>query len=241
MGKSKLIAVKLESLVFDYRFNESDLRDLFSAVGTVADVMLLDEVEAPDIAIIEFADSEMASAAVEKFNGSQFNIEGFTAVVSVTELTPEIERALLVKAHILSSSGEAAIDPYRHTDKFGRYVARYLVGADKMSAEYSVIGRLVGVGGENVKSIFKTTGAHVKVLGKARAAEDPLYVRVSAESKEAFESGKKLTEQLIQETYDDYAKWCDRHYIPVPPIRLNVIEGSEVLRPFGRLSAYYFS
>ena len=241
MGKPKHLVVRLESLVFDYRFNEADLRELFGKHGEVRDVMLLDELTAPDVAIIEFCDSESVERAIADLDGAELNVEGFTAVARVAALTPDVERALLVKAHILSADPfEGPIDPYGHNEKLSRYVARYLVGAEKMSPEYSVIGRLVGIGGDNVKSIFRSTGAHVKVLGKPRASDEPLYVRVSAESKEAFEKGKQLTEQLIQDTYDDYKKWCDRHYLPVPEIHLNVIEGSETLRPIGRLASYFF-
>ena len=50
-----------------------------------------------------------------------------------------------------------------------------------------------------------------------------------------------MTERLIQDMYDDYAKWCERHYIQVAPIRLRVVTGQETLRPLGRLIDYSFS
>lgn len=157
-------------------------------------------------------------------------------------MNPSIERALLAKAHIVTSTFEDdVIDPFDNVNNLNRYTCRYVLGADKISSEYSVIGRIVGPGGDNVKGIFKQTGAHVRINGKQKSKEDPLHVRVSAETKEAFEAGRKLTETLIQEMYDDYTVCCERHNLPIPPIRLKVVEGSEALRPLGRLVEYHFS
>ena len=104
-----------------------------------------------------------------------------------------------------------------------------------MNNEYSVIGRIVGVGGENVKGIYKQTGCYVKVSGKAKSLNDPLHVRVSAERPESFKAGRALTEALIADMYEDYGKWCERHYLPITPVRLIVVEGSDALRPLGRI------
>ena len=48
-----------------------------------------------------------------------------------------------------------------------------------------------------------------------------------------------MVEQLIKETYEDYERWCDRHYLPVAPIRLKIVEGSDALRPLGRILRYF--
>jgi hypothetical protein len=237
----KHIVVWIESLVFDYRFLEADLKAEMGKYGDVAEVMLLDDTVAPDIAIVEFEEEESAKKAVKALNDSERIIEGYKGIVRAVEMTPHVERSLLVKAHIVASSVmDDLIDPFDNYNTLNRYTCRYIVGADKMSGEYSVIGRIVGVGGENVKTIHRETGAHVRLNGKSKSKEDPLHVRVSAETKDAYEKGKAMTEKLIQEMYDDYAKWCDRHYIPVPPIRLRVVEGAESLRPLSRLLSYYF-
>ena len=239
---SKLVAVKLECLLFDFRFCESDLFSEFSSVGIVKDVMLLDEQLVPDVAIIEFSTYQEAKKAVDTFDNSQRDIEGFTAVLRVVELTPHVERSLLVKAHIVAhSQSEHVIDPYDNFNKLNRYTCRYVVGAERMHPEYSVIGRILGVGGENVKGIYRSTGCHVRINGKQRGGGEPLNVRVSAESQSAFVRGREAAEQLIKETYEDYAKWCERHYVPVTPVRLRVVEGSEALRPLNRLIDYSFS
>jgi hypothetical protein len=157
-------------------------------------------------------------------------------------MTPSVERALLVKAHILSSSlQDEVIDPFDNFNKLTRFTCRYVVRAEKMSSEYSVIGRILGVGGENVKSIFRTTGCHVRINGKQKAENEPLNVRVSADNIESFTKGREMTETLIQDMYDDYQKWCERHYIPVAAIRLRVIQGQESLRPLARLVQFSFS
>ena len=241
-GMSRHLVVWLESLAFDYRLIETDLKDTFSKFGEIVEVMLLDDKTAPDIAIIEFESSQSVKDAITAFDGKAQTVEGYTAITRAVEMTPAVERALLVKAHVISSSMEDnLIDPFDNYNSLNRYTCRYVVGADKMNSEYSVIGRIVGAGGDNVKGIFRQTGAHVRINGKQKSRDDPLHVRVSAETKEAFEAGRKMTEALIQEMYDDYAVWCDRHYIPVPPIRLRVVEGSETLRPLGRLVDYHFS
>jgi hypothetical protein len=237
----KHVVVWIESLVFDYRLIETDVKAEMSKYGDVVEVMLLDDVVAPDIAIVEFEDAQSARKAVGALNGVEKVIEGYTGIMRAVELTPAVERALLVKAHILASSKyDDVIDPFDHFNTASTYTCRYVVGADKVSSEYSVIGRIVGVGGENVKSIFKQTNAHVRLNGKPKSRDDPLHVRVSAETREAFEKGKELTEKLIQEMYDDYAKWCERNYVPIPAIRLRAIEGSETLRPLPRLISHYF-
>jgi hypothetical protein len=244
---SKFVAVKIECLAFDYRFSESDLRREFSAFGSVKDVMLLDEQLIPDIAIIEFASAAEAIKAVESLNNSKKIVEGYTGILRLVELTPPVERALLVKAHMLSSTNDHPeddnrfIDPFDHCNTLNRFTCRYVVGAERMNQEYSVIGRILGVGGENVKGIFRSTGCHVRINGKQRGGDEPLHVRVSAENQTSFLKGREMTEQLIREMYDDYAKWCERHYVPVTPVRLRVVEGAEALRPLNRLIDYAFS
>jgi hypothetical protein len=230
------VVVRLEGLLFSYRFNESELNAEFSQFGKVCEVMLLDEENAPDIAIIEFETSEAATAAVDTLDSTERTIEGYLGVtVRVALLTPDLERQLLVKAHILANSSSSQIDPFEYSAPHNKLICRYVVGADKMHSEYSVIGRLVGMGGENVKTIFRETGCYVKVNGKAKSVDDPLHVRVTADSKDSFAAGRAMTESLIQEMYNDYEKWCERNYLPVTPVRLIVVEGSDVLRPLSRL------
>lgn len=239
---SSLVAVKIECLSFDYRFCESDLKTLFGPFGSIKDVMLLDEQLVPDIAIIDFALHADAKKSIQALNNLQINVEGFTGILKVIELTPKVERALLVKAHILANAGsDQLIDPFDHFNKLNKFTCRYVLGAEKMNVEYSVIGRILGVGGENVKAIFRSTGAHVRINGKQRNGGEPLNVRVSADTRTAFDKGRQLTEALIKEMFDDYAKWCEKHYIPVSPVRLRVVEGSESLRPLNRLIDYAFS
>ena len=241
MSTSRHVVFWLESLLFDYTLIEADIRAEFSQFGEVAEVMLLDDKNASDIAIIEFETVEAVEKAIATLDGNEKLVEGFRAIMRVVEMTPKVERALLVKAHILAASKfDDLIDPFDNYNAMNKYTCRYVLGAEKMSSEYSVIGRIVGVGGENVKGIFKQTNAHVRINGKQKSREDPLHVRVSAETLEAYQQGKAMTEKLIQEMYDDYATWCDRHYVPVPPIKLRVVEGQESLRPLGRLVEYHF-
>ena len=230
------VVVRLGGLLYGYRFNESELNEEFSKFGKVAEVMLLDEENAPDIAIVEFESPASAQAAVDALDLTERCIEGYAGVTArVALLTPDLERQLLVKAHILANANSSTIDPFEYKSPHNKLVCRYVIGADKMHGEYSVIGRLVGVGGENVKGIFRETGCYVKVNGKARSTDDPLHVRVTADSREAFAAGRAMTELLIQEMYNDYEKWCERNYLPVSPIGLVVVEGSDVLRPLSRL------
>ncbi len=230
------VVVRLEGLLFSYRFNETELSREFSKFGKVSEVMLLDEENAPDIAIVEFQNAEAAKCAVDALDGTERSIEGYTRVTArVSPLTPDLERQLLVKAHILAHANSSPIDPFEYTSVHNKLVCRYVVGADKMHGEYSVIGRLVGVGGENVKGIFRETGCYVKVNGKAKSIDDPLHVRVTADNRDAFAAGRAMTELLIQEMYNDYEKWCERNYMPLTPISMVVVEGSDVLRPLSRL------
>lgn len=239
---SRHVFVRIEGLVFDYRFSEEDIRVEFSKFGNIVDVMLLDEQNASDFAIVEFEMAEAATTAVAEVDLTERNVEGYTGILRAILMTPSVERALLVKAHILSSSlQDEVIDPYENFNKLNRYTCRYVVGAEKMSSEYSVIGRILGVGGENVKSIFRTTGCHVRINGKQKSDNEPLNVRVSADNIESFTKGREMTETLIQDMYDDYQKWCERHYIPVAPIRLRVVQGQESLRPLARLVQFSFS
>ena len=241
MSTSRHIVVWIESLLFDYRLIESDVRQELSKFGEIVEVMLLDDKNACDVAIVEFETCESVEKAIVALDGQERVIEGYTGVFRAVEMTPKVERALLVKAHILAASKyDDVIDPFDNFNNLNKYTCRYVLGADKMSSEYSVIGRIVGVGGENVKNIQKVTNAHVRINGKQKSREDPLHVRVSAETREAYEQGKAMAEKLIQEMYDDYAVWCDRHYVPVPPVRLRVVEGQETLRPLGRLVEYHF-
>ena len=238
---SRHVVVRVEGLVFDYRFHEEDLKREFFNYGKIADVMLLDEQNVPDIAIVEFESAEDALKAVNALDQTERNIEGYTGIFRVILMTPSVERALLVKAHILSSSLEdELIDPFDNFNKLNRYTCLYVVGAEKMNSEYSVIGRILGVGGENVKNIFRTTGCHVRINGKQKSDGEPLNVRVSADNLEAFTKGREMTEILIQDMYDDYHKWCERHYVPVAPVRLRVVQGAESLRPLGRLIEFSF-
>lgn len=233
---SRHLAVRLEGLVFSYRLSEVEIERELAQFGKVSEVMLLDEELAPDVAIVEFVSAHAAQRAVVALEGAQRTIEGFHGItVRAALLSPEIERELLAKAHILADG----TDPFDSNNAY-KFTCRYVIGAEKMHPEYSVIGRLVGVGGDNVKSIFRATGCNVRCNGKQKSAEDPLHVRVAANNKEAFEAGKQLTEKLIQEMFDDFAKWCERHYLPVPAIRLKVVEGSDVLRPLGRLIQHHF-
>ena len=230
------VVVRLEGLLFSYRFNEAELSQEFSKFGKVSEVMLLDEENAPDIAIVEFQNAEAAKSAVDALDGTERSIEGYGGVTArVSLLTPDLERQLLVKAHILAHANSSPIDPFEYTSPHNKLVCRYVVGADKMHGEYSVIGRLVGVGGENVKGIFRETGCYVKVNGKAKSIDDPLHVRVTADNRDAFAAGRAMTELLIQEMYNDYEKWCERNYMPLKPISMVVVEGSDVLRPLSRL------
>ena len=234
--KIRHIVVRLEGLLFSYRFQESDLTSEFSQFGKIIEVMLLDDENAPDIAIIEFASPDSAKAAVAALDMTERTIEGFQGITArVSLLTPELERELFVKAHILANQKAAQIDPFEYSSPHTKLVCRYVIGGDKMHAEYSVIGRLVGVGGEHVKSIFRETGCYVKVNGKARSADDPLHVRVTADNRDAFAAGRVMTETLVQEMYCDYEKWCEKNYLPLTPLRLIVVEGSDVLRPLSRL------
>ena len=228
--------------MFDYSLIEADIKQEMSQFGEVVELMLLDDRNASDIAIVEFEASESVEKAITALDGQQRVVEGYSAILRAVEMTPKVERALLVKAHILASSRhDDVIDPFDNFNTANRFTCRYVLGADQISSEYSVIGRIVGVGGENVKGIHKQTNAHVRINGKQKSRQDPLHVRVSAETREAYDQGKTLAEKLIQEMYDDYAVWCDRHYVPVPPIRLRVVEGQESLRPLGRLVEYHFS
>ena len=238
---SRHVVVQIEGLVFDYRLNESDLKSEFSKYGTVVDVMLLDDQVAPDIAIIEYKNSNEAERAVSTLDKTQRNIEGYTGILRVVLMTPSVERALLVKAHILASSiHDELIDPYDNFNRHHRYTCRYVVGAERMNQEYSVIGRILGVGGENVKMIHKATGCNVRINGKQKSDDEPLNVRVVSDNPDSFAKGREMTEALITDMYQDYEKWCERHYIPVAPIRLRVVEGQETLRPLGRIIQYSF-
>lgn len=234
--KIRHVVVRLEGLLFSYRFHETDLMTEFSQFGKIVEVMLLDEDNVPDIAIIEFEHPESAQAAVTALDMTKRTIEGFEGVTArVSLLTPDLERELLVKAHILANQKSTPIDPFEYSSPHTKLVCRYVIGGDKMHPEYSVIGRLVGVGGEHVKSIFRETGCYVKVNGKVRSVDDPLHVRVTADNKDAFAAGRAMTESLIQEMYTDYEKWCEKNYLPITVLKLIVVEGSDVLRPLSRL------
>lgn len=228
------VAVRLEGLVFDYRFNEGDVAEEFSKFGQVNEAMLLDEELAPDVAIVEFGRAEDAAKAAQALHQSTRNVEGYSATLRVQLMDPNIEHELLVKAHILSTGS----NPFSSHDKF---VCKYLLRADLMSPEYSVVGRIVGMGGEHVKAIQRATGAHVKVNGKPRSIDDPLHVRVAAESALVLAAGKAAAETLIQEMFSDYRKWCDKNYVLAPTIRVIVVEGAEALRPLGRLVEFFIS
>jgi hypothetical protein len=51
-------------------------------------------------------------------------------------------------------------------------------------------------------------------------------------------AARPMDEQLIKETYEDYERWCDRHYLPLAPIRLRIDERSDALRPSGSIFQY---
>lgn len=232
MSTSQVVC-RIEGLVFDYALNETDLRATFFQFQPLVDVMLLDEELAPDVCIVEFGTLDAAKRAVEALDGREQNFEGFIGRFRVCLVTPEIERELLVKAHILATGS----DPFDLEATRDRYLCKFVLGAEKISSEYSIIGRLVGVGGENVKAISRSTGAHVKVNGKAKSASDPLHVRVASETLEGLQAAKIMTEQLIAETLHDYEQWCGKHYLAVPAIRVIVVEGSEAQQTLGRLVA----
>lgn len=223
------LVIKLDGLVFDYRLLESELVEMFKPFGPVVEAMLLDEEFAPDVGIVEFKNKADAENAVKKLHSTDINVEGFTCTLNVAMMDADLEFRLLTRAHILAQG----TDPF-DLSKRDRFVCKYVLGAEKMSNEYSMVGRLVGIGGENVKSIFRQTGARVKVDGRPRSKEDPLHVRVSAETLDALNAGKTMAEQLIKDSLADFEMWCGKNYIPVPPIRVVVVQGGAE-RGLGRL------
>ncbi len=105
-----------------------------------------------------------------------------------------------------------------------KYTARFEIGVEN-EKDFQVARRLIGVKGQNMKHINKTTEAKLRLRGKGsgylegvskQESPEPLHLCVSCVSHEGYKRAVTMVQELLESIYEDYRKFCRNKNLPVP-------------------------
>jgi hypothetical protein len=237
------IIVELEGLPYDFAFSEDDLYELFGRYGGVKLVEFLDPSISPDIALIEFRDPADAIAAVNHLNNQSFLFDGHQVVLSLSFYDDQTDQELQSKLRIataqaMQQSGPAAVmtgSSYtKSTSINGTWQCRFVIGAEKMDANFPIVGRIIGPSGSHMKSIHEKTSAKLRLRGRRsnfregpdnKETDDVMHLCVSSNDEVSYRRACEMVEALMGGVYTDYSSFCRVKGIPVPSIQLLCIDG----------------
>lgn len=114
-----------------------------------------------------------------------------------------------------------------------KYQCQILVGIEE-DQKFRVVRRLIGSGGEHMKSIAIESGAKLRLRGRGSKflegpeqleSEDDLMLCISAPDAEGYEKAKSAASDLIQRVQQHYRNYCRKSGISCPQLRVDIHEG----------------
>mmetsp|Transcript_8020 Transcript_8020/g.13078 ORF Transcript_8020/g.13078 Transcript_8020/m.13078 type:complete len:412 (-) Transcript_8020:253-1488(-) len=114
-----------------------------------------------------------------------------------------------------------------------KFQCQVYVGIEE-DQKFRVVRRMIGSGGEHMKSIADESGAKLRLRGRGskflegpeqQESEDDLMLCVSAQDQEGFEKAKKAACALIERIHDHYRAYCKKVGITCPTLRVYIHEG----------------
>jgi hypothetical protein len=100
--------------------------------------------------------------------------------------------------------------------------------------KFSVVRRILGTRGENMKKIANESGAKLRLRGRGSKflegpeqleSTDDLMLCISALDKEGYEKAKSAASDLIQGIHQHYQDYCKNRRITCPQLRIDIHEG----------------
>merc|ERR1719277_545966 len=106
-----------------------------------------------------------------------------------------------------------------HVKGVRKYTCRFLIGIenDGKDKAFSVVRRIIGSKGANMKRIFKSTDAKLRLRGRGsgyfegasqKESNEPLQLCVSCTSVERYKIAVGLAEELLESIYREYRVFC---------------------------------
>jgi len=110
---------------------------------------------------------------------------------------------------------------------------QFIIGIEE-DAQFRVVKRIIGLGGENMKMIAENTGVKLRLRGRGskflegpmqRESSDPLMLCISGQSTTGFEQAKRLASELLDGIHDSYRSFCMEMGKRAPKLVIRINEG----------------
>jgi len=115
----------------------------------------------------------------------------------------------------------------------GKLQCQFLVGIEEDN-QFHVVRRIIGNGGENMKSIANQSGAKLRLRGRGskflegpeqQESADDLMLCVSSQDKAGIDTAKRLVSELLLNIYDTYKAFCRNVGKKAPSLGIQLHEG----------------
>lgn len=114
-----------------------------------------------------------------------------------------------------------------------KFQCQFIIGIEE-EPKFRVVRKIVGPGGQNMKSIAEQTGAKMRLRGRGskflegpeqKESSDPLMLCLSVTGRWAYETSAQQITQLLEKVYSEYRQFCHKSGKAVPYLKIQRHEG----------------
>lgn len=102
-----------------------------------------------------------------------------------------------------------------------KFQCQFIIGIEE-EPKFRVVRKIVGPGGQNMKTIAEQTGAKMRLRGRGskflegpekKESSDPLMLCLSVTGRWAYETSAQQISQLLEKVYSEYRQFCHKSEI----------------------------
>lgn len=116
---------------------------------------------------------------------------------------------------------------------YAKLQCQFVIGIEQ-DAKFQVVKRILGQGGEHMKSIAQQTDAKLRLRGRGskflegwenKESNDDLMLCISSQDRVGFEKAKELVTDLLKGIYQSYSSFCIKAEQTPPPLNIQLHDG----------------
>ncbi|EZG56478.1 putative RRM domain and KH domain (SPAC30D11.14-like KH) protein [Gregarina niphandrodes] len=126
----------------------------------------------------------------------------------------------------------AAARSRRGAEPIRKWTVRYEIQIPANN-DFQITRRIIGVRGNNMKSVNQATGAKLRLRGRGSGyleglgkeeANEPLHLCISCTDEAGYRNARQRTELLLKTVYDEFDQWCLERGIKPPRLAIKAKE-----------------